>query len=85
MPIWTEKVLANGSESEEIATRALVRGTETREMARLTSGFLIREMMERFLNKIMYSLYPNRSLWLYSVSHTTIAQLLNSLGLFDVI
>lgn len=85
MSKWTNKVLAAGSEGESIATRALVRGTETPEMARLGAGFLIREMLDRFKKKIASVLMPDRSIWMYSTHDTTIPHILNSLGLFDVI
>lgn len=58
--------------------------TATPELARLKSGFLIKEMMERFTSKIFGELEPDRVLWLYSAHDETIANMLNSLGLFEV-
>lgn len=69
---------------EHIAKTQLTVNTATPEMARLKSGFLIKEMMERFTKKIFSTLEPNRSLWLYSAHDETIANVLNSLGLFEV-
>lgn len=56
----------------------------TPELARLKSGFLLKEMMERFSKKSSSTLEPDRSFWLYSAHDGTIANILNSLGLFDV-
>lgn len=58
----------------------------TREMSRFSSGFLLREMIERFHKKIDIEdpLMPNRNLWLYSGHDTTITGLLNLLGLLEV-
>lgn len=53
-------------------------------MARIKSGFLIKEMFERFAQKMNQTLKPDRSLWIYSAHDATIANLLNSLGLFEV-
>lgn len=53
-------------------------------LARLSTGFLIREMLEHFEQKINAILSPDRSLWIYSGHDTTIANVLNSLGLYDV-
>lgn len=57
---------------------------ETTEMKRLKSGFLIREMLERFSQKSESKLHPDRSLWIYSAHDKTIIYLLISLGLFEV-
>lgn len=40
--------------------------------------------MERFTSKIFGELEPDRALWLYSAHDETIANILNSLGLFEV-
>lgn len=56
----------------------------TPQLARLQSGFLIREMLERFSMKIKSTLKPDRSLWFYSAHETTMANLLNSLEMFEV-
>lgn len=84
MPKWTHKVIAAGSEYESLAAMSLIRGTETREMAHLSSGFLIREILERFEQKIKGTLVPDRLLWISSANDATIARVLNVLGLFDV-
>lgn len=57
---------------------------DTPELARLKSGFLLKEMLEHFSQKINGTLKPNRSLWLYSGHDLTILNILNSLGLFEV-
>lgn len=62
----------------------LIMDTELPELARITSGFLLKEMLERFYQKIDSTLKPNRSLWLYSVQDYTMVNFLNSLGLFKV-
>lgn len=85
IPTWAQQVIAPGSECESLSIRSLGIGVETTEMARLTSGFLIREMLERFIQKIDSTLMPDRSLWMYSAHGTTIAQILLSLGIFNVI
>lgn len=57
---------------------------DTPELARLKSGFLLKEMLEHFSQKINSTLQPNRSLWIYSAHDITILNMLNSLGLFEV-
>lgn len=58
--------------------------TNTPELARLKAGFLIREILDRFNQKIESQLNPDRTLWIYSAHDTTVANVLNSLGLFEV-
>lgn len=69
---------------EWIAHRSFQLQTITPEMARLKSGFLIREILERFDQKIASKLDPDRGLWIYSAHDTTVANILNSLQLFEV-
>lgn len=57
---------------------------DTPELARLKSGFLLKEMLDHFSQKINSTLQPNRCLWLYSGHDITILNMLNSLGLFEV-
>lgn len=53
-------------------------------MARLTIGVLFKEILDRFQDKVNFNLKPNRSAWLYSAHDSTIAGLLNILGLYNV-
>ena len=59
--------------------------SNTTEMKKLKSGYLLKEMLERFTQKTQSKLNPDRSLYIYSGHDITISNLLNSLGLFDVI
>lgn len=56
--------------------------TNTTLLARLHSGFLIRDILEHFQQKINDTTKP--PLLLYSASGNTIAKVLNALRLFDV-
>lgn len=58
--------------------------TYTRELARLKGGFLLKEILERCTNKTELKLNPNRVMWMYSAHDTTVANLLNTLELFEV-
>lgn len=68
---------------EYIATFAFAVCSNTKELAKLKCGAFIKEMIDRFYQKINSTLKPNRSLWLYSAHDFTISNLLNSLGLFE--
>lgn len=58
--------------------------TQTTEMKRLRSGFLLKEIFDRFTNKTLSTLSPDRNLWLYFAHDITISNMLNSLGLYKV-
>lgn len=67
-----------------MANRSFQIATNTPKLARLKTGFLIREILDRFKNKIESQLDPDRTLWIYSAHDTTVANVLNSLSLFEV-
>lgn len=57
---------------------------DTPQLARVESGFLLKEIVERFSQKINATLQPDRSLWFYSAHSITVSFMLHSLGLFQV-
>lgn len=84
LPAWTESVFFPGSDMENLANFCFSMPTNSKLLARLKVGFLIRDILERFTQKIESTLVPDRSLWIYSGHDTTISNLLNALGLFEV-
>lgn len=59
--------------------------TNTPRLARLQSGFFIKEILKHFYEKINGTLQPlDRSLYLYVAHDYTVGNLLNSLKLFKV-
>lgn len=73
-----------GGDMKWIAARSFATKTFTPELAKLKAGFLLKEILQRFHNKSIDKLTPNRSMWVYSGHDTTVANLLNTLGLFEV-
>lgn len=69
---------------ENIAKHHFKTASATPLMARFKSGFLIKDILERFTKKIFGTLDPNRSLWIYSAHDDTISNTLNTLRLFEV-
>lgn len=84
LPDWAEEAIQPNSTMEYIAKLLIKSNADTPELARLKSGFLIKEIMERFNQKISSTIQPDRSLWLYSAHDLTIANVLNAFGLFEV-
>lgn len=84
LPTWTLKVFVPGGDMEKLAGFCGAMPTNTKLLARLKAGFLIREILERFAMKMNSTLSPDRSLWIYSAHDTTIGNVLNALGLFKV-
>lgn len=58
--------------------------THSVEMKKLRAGFLIKEMLDRFKNKTLSLLQPDRTVWLYAAHGSVVVNVLNSLNLFDV-
>lgn len=69
---------------EKLANFCFSMPTNTKLLARLKAGFFVREVYERFIEKSNGTLSPDRRLWIYSAHDSTIANILNTLGLFEV-
>lgn len=83
LPDWTKSVYPEG-DMKWIAARSFATATSTKTLARLKSGFLLSEILDRSRNKTMGILSPNRRMWVYSAHDTTVANVLNTLGLFEL-
>lgn len=84
LPSWAEEVMTIGGDFEYLMHYYFQIFTQTPEMKKLKSGFLLKEILDRFSNKTKSILSPDRSLWLYFAHDITITNMLNSLGLFKV-
>lgn len=82
LPEWTKQVYPEPLRS--ISARSFSTKTNTPMLARLKTGPLIQEMLQRFRNKAANTLKPNRTVWVYSAHDTTVANVLNTLRLFDL-
>lgn len=83
LPLWTKEVYKSPRMS--FATNlAFTLNTYTRPLARLKAGPLLKDILTRFETKFRKQLKPDRSLFIYSAHDTTVANLLNTLKLFQV-
>lgn len=80
LPEWAAKAIDDGP-MEYIAQFDFKTYADTPELARLKSGFLLKEMLEHFTQKINSQLTPNRSLWLYSGHDLTILNMVNHIAI----
>lgn len=85
LPEWVKPVIEPGGDFEEIALENYKTYTLTPELARLSTGFLIREILNHCSQKMKGTLKPDRSMWLYAAHDKTLASLLHSLGRYHVI
>lgn len=83
IPEWAEKAIERGGIMEYIAAFSFTLYSGTPQLARIVSGHLIKEILEHFCQKIDGTLQPDRSLWFYSAHDFSIANALNSLGMFE--
>lgn len=84
LPAWTPKVFYPGGDMEKLANFCFSMPTNTKLLARLKAGYFVRDILERFTMKAEQTLSPDRSMWIYSAHDSTIANILNALGLFEV-
>lgn len=73
-----------GGDFEKLALSWFVINTTTTETMKLSSGFLLKEILDRCTNKIKSLLSPDRSLWMYFGHDLTLIYLLNTLKLYTV-
>lgn len=69
---------------EYLAAAHLETFTHTTELKKLEAGTIIKEMLDRFKNKTLSHLNPDRSLWIYAAHDLTLINILNALDLYDV-
>lgn len=74
-------MLEKGSGFEDLANFVSTIYTRTPKFKRLRSGFLLKEILDRSRQKLLSSLSPDRSMWMYFAHLSTINDMLNSLGL----
>lgn len=84
LPDWAKNVMTPGGDFEYLAFYWYKIFTPTTEMKKFKSGYLLKEILDRFTNKTQLTLSPNRSLWMYFAHDITIANMLSSLGVFKV-
>lgn len=78
IPEWAEEACRPGGPMEEIGRVVYFLRAKPR-LVRIRSGFLLKEMLERFDTKEKGKLKPDRVLWMYSAHSSTITTLLNGL------
>lgn len=86
LPDWGHHALksTNGA-LEYLAAHHFEAFSHTTEMKKAKTGFLVKEIFERFRNKTLSLLKPDLSLWIYSAHDNTITNVLNALNVYQVI
>jgi len=85
LPQWTKKVFPGGK-FEELRDLSFTVDTFNQEMKRLKGGPFVKEMVEHFDSVADKSLTPpNRKVFMYSGHDTTVAPVLHTLGVFNMI
>lgn len=82
LPEWAEREISPDGLMERFVKLHVKSYTDLPLLARLKSGFILKEMMDRFDQKINSKI--TEKVWLYSGHDTTIINILNPLGLFKV-
>lgn len=79
IPEWAEEACAPGGPLQDIAKTVYTLRAKP-ELMKIYSGYLLKEMLERFRAKKNGKLHPNRVVWIYSAHSSTITTLFNGLG-----
>jgi len=85
LPPWTKKVFPGGK-FEELRDLSFTVDTFNHEMKRLKGGPFVKELVEHFDSVADNTLSPpNRKVFMYSGHDTTVAPVLHTLGVFNMI
>lgn len=84
LPDWAKEVIMPGGELEQLVSPLYTLYSATPEMTKLTCGYLLKEILDRFTNKTQSKLIPDRSLWMYFTHDIIISNMLNSLRIYKV-
>lgn len=85
LPQWAEEIMIDGSDFEYFAFQSFLSSTRTTELKKLNAGYLLKEILDRSTNKALSPSSLNQTLWMYFAHDSTIAGLLNTLGVFEVL
>lgn len=84
IPAWARKIFIPGGIFEYISTFWFKFITGTTELKRLKSGFLLKQLLDRFKNKTLSLLPAEQMMQIYSGHDITISGILDSLDVFEV-
>ena len=84
LPEWAQITMKSNDTLDYLGAMNYQSVTHSTEMKKLRAGFLIKEMLDRFKNKTLSLLTPDRTVWLYAAHGSVVSNVLNSLSLFDV-
>lgn len=86
LPEWVKNISQYTNDTlEQIVGTHFEAMTHSNEMKKIKGGVLIREMLKRFKEKSLSRLRPDHSIWVYSAHDTTLANILNTLNVYEVI
>lgn len=82
LPAWSKSIYPGG-QLEKLARVMFSVGAYNPTLARLRSGFLFKQILDRSLSKSHETLVPNRSVNVYSAHGSTIANMLSLLRMYN--
>lgn len=83
-PDWTKSIFPDNKNFYQAALRYYYLASATKFLAKYRSGFLLKDILDRFSAKVAKTLSPDLKYTAYSTHDINVANLLNSLGVFDV-
>lgn len=83
LPEWTREVYPD--KLRPISGFSFAVKAYTPLLARLKSGPLLKDILKHFKAKTLKQLIPDRNYWIYSAHDTTVANMLNTLGVFKTL
>ncbi|XP_031636524.1 uncharacterized protein LOC116349297 [Contarinia nasturtii] len=85
LPDWAQNVMTPGGNFEFLAMLWYRLHSSTNYQKKIKAGYLLKDIFDRFSAKIHSTLSPDRTIYLYFAHDITITNVLNSLGLYNVL
>lgn len=83
LPTWTHSIFPGG-DLEYLYRLFFTFSTYTPKLSKLSTGFLLKDILDRATSKSQSNLNPNYSMYVYSGHDINIINLLNTLGLYSL-
>lgn len=81
---WAKPLYFDNEKFYKAAMKAYSFASGTKFLAKYRSGYLLKDILDRFTSKIQKTLSPDRKFWMYSTHDSVVFSFLQSLDISDV-
>ncbi|XP_037048455.1 lysosomal acid phosphatase-like [Bradysia coprophila] len=83
LPEWTKPLFPNNPEFDDAAMKFYAMSAATKYLSKFRTGFLLKDILDRFTRKAEKTLSPDAKMWMYSTHDSVLFSFLSSLDISD--